>query len=336
MIGISFYLNDRDAKQRLVEASECGVTRAFTSLHIPEEKGDLAERAKELLHVARDCGISVYADVSKHTPVHLGIESLMTLSSLGVSGIRLDDGFSVEETILLADEFYIALNASTVSKLEIEALLSAGLDHHQLLAWHNFYPRPETGLEETFFQQQTDLFNELRIPVCAYIPGEGEKRGPIYQGLPTREKDRNKCPFTSAVDLYGCGVTEVYIGDPYASSNLLKRLVQYQENRIIPLRIRSPHIQGTYSVRPDVSRDILRLVDTRSVEPVLPFHTVERRIGAITMDNDGYGRYRGEVQIAKRNLSANANVNVIGYVIEEDHELLSLVRPGQKLELITV
>ena len=154
MIGISFYLNDRDAKQRLVEASECGVTRAFTSLHIPEEKGDLAERAKELLHVARDCGISVYADVSKHTPVHLGIESLMTLSSLGVSGIRLDDGFSVEETILLADEFYIALNASTVSKLEIEALLSAGLHHHQLLAWHNFYPRPETGLEETFFNSR--------------------------------------------------------------------------------------------------------------------------------------------------------------------------------------
>lgn len=336
MIGISFYLNDKNAKKRLIEASECGVTRAFTSLHIPEETGDLAERAKELLHVARDCGISVYADVSKYTPVHLGIESLMSLSLLGVSGIRLDDGFSVEETLSLANEFYIAVNVSTLSKQEIETLLSAGLHHYQLLAWHNFYPRPETGLEETFFQQQTDLFNELRIPVCAYIPGEGEKRGPIYQGLPTREKDRNRCPFTSAVDLYRCGVAEVYIGDPYAASSLLKRLVQYQENRIIPLRIRSPHIQGTYSVRPDVSRDVLRLVDTRSVKPVPPFHTVERRIGAITMDNDGYGRYRGEVQIAKTNLPANANVNVIGYVIEEDHELLSLVRPGQKLELITV
>ncbi|MBU8686687.1 DUF871 family protein [Priestia megaterium] len=336
MIGISFYLNDKNAKKRLIEASECGVTRAFTSLHIPEETGDLAERAKELLHVARDCGISVYADVSKYTPVHLGIESLMSLSSLGVSGIRLDDGFSVEETLSLANEFYIAVNVSTLSKQEIEALLSAGLHHHQLLAWHNFYPRPDTGLEETFFQQQTDLFNELRIPVCAYIPGEGEKRGPIYQGLPTREKDRNRCPFTSAVDLYRCGVAEVYIGDPYPGSSLLKRLVQYQESRIIPLRIRSFHIKGTYSVRPDVSRDVLRLVDTRSVKPVPPCHTVERRIGAITMDNDGYGRYRGEVQIAKTNLPANANVNVIGYVIEEDHELLSLVKPGQKLELITV
>jgi uncharacterized protein len=336
MIGISFYLNDKNAKKRLIEASECGVTRAFTSLHIPEETGDLAERAKELLHVARDCGISVYADVSKYTPVHLGIESLMSLSSLGVSGIRLDDGFSVEETLSLANEFYIAVNVSTLSKQEIEVLLSAGLHHHQLLAWHNFYPRPDTGLEETFFQQQTDLFNELRIPVCAYIPGEGEKRGPIYQGLPTREKDRNRCPFTSAVDLYRCGVAEVYIGDPYPGSSLLKRLVQYQESRIIPLRIRSSHIEGTYSVRPDVSRDVLRLVDTRSVKPVPPCHTVERRIGAITMDNDGYGRYRGEVQIAKTNLPANANVNVIGYVIEEDHELLSLVKPGQKLELITV
>jgi len=29
-------------------------------------------------------------------------------------------------------------------------------------------------------------------------------------------------------------------------------------------------------------------------------------------------------------------VNVIGYVIEEDHELLSLVRPGQKLALLPV
>ncbi|MEK1831659.1 DUF871 domain-containing protein [Priestia megaterium] len=84
-------------------------------------------------------------------------------------------------------------------------------------------------------------------------------------------------------------------------------------------------------MRPDVSRDVLRLVDTRSVKSVPPFHTVERRMGAITMDNDGYGRYRGEVQIAKTNLPANANVNVIGYVIEEDHELLSLVRPGQNL-----
>ena len=54
------------------------------------------------------------------------------------------------------------------------------------------------------------------------------------------------------------------------------------------------------------------------------------------MENDGYGRYRGEVQIAKTNLPANANVNVIGYVIEEDHELLSLVRPGQKLVLLPV
>ena len=89
-------------------------------------------------------------------------------------------------------------------------------------------------------------------------------------------------------------------------------------------------------MRPDVSRDVLRLVDTRSVKPVPPCHTVERRIGAITMDNDGYGRYRGEVQIAKTNLPANANVNVIGYVIEEDHELISLVRPGQKLKLIPV
>jgi hypothetical protein len=52
MIGVSFYLNDPLAERRLAEAKAKGVTRAFTSLHIPEESGDLANRAKALLQAA--------------------------------------------------------------------------------------------------------------------------------------------------------------------------------------------------------------------------------------------------------------------------------------------
>lgn len=73
-------------------------------------------------------------------------------------------------------------------------------------------------------------------------------------------------------------------------------------------------------------------MDTRNDESAAPEYTGERLRGMITMDNDLYGRYRGEVQIALRNLPADERVNVIGQVIEEDLELLSHIQPGQQLE----
>lgn len=38
MIGISFYLQDPHAETQIIHAANLGVKRAFTSLHIPEEK----------------------------------------------------------------------------------------------------------------------------------------------------------------------------------------------------------------------------------------------------------------------------------------------------------
>ena len=102
MIGISFYLNDPLAEQRIALAGKKGVKRAFTSLHIPEESGDLANRAKKLLQMAKECGIEVYADVSLRTPAHLGLASLYELKTLGVTGCRLDDFFDHETILNLA------------------------------------------------------------------------------------------------------------------------------------------------------------------------------------------------------------------------------------------
>lgn len=53
------------------------------------------------------------------------------------------------------------------------------------------------------------------------------------------------------------------------------------------------------------------------------------------MDNDAYGRYRGEIQICRRDLEADHRVNVIGRVIVEDIPLLSLLKPGQSIELLS-
>lgn len=333
MIGISFYLNDPLAEERIRFAGKMGVRRAFTSLHIPEESGDLAGRARELLHAAKEAGIDVYADVSARTPAHLGLDNLFSLKSLGVIGLRLDDFFTNDTILELAKDFKLALNASIMFEREIRALLEGGLEARQLLAWHNFYPRRETGLADSFFQEQNELFKKYGIPVSAYIPGDGEKRGPLFEGLPTLEDHREVDPYRAALELFRAGVEDVYIGDPEVSEDLLLKLNDFDCYHRVSVRVEGFQ-EGEFRLRPDFSRDVLRLMDTRSSDTVVAENTAARPIGTITRDNDRYGRYRGEVQITLCDLPADERVNVVGRVVEADLPLLPLLQPGQLVKLI--
>ena len=47
-------------------------------------------------------------------------------------------------------------------------------------------------------------------------------------------------------------------------------------------------------------------------------NTGKRYIGDITINNDKYQRYMGEIQILKVNLPASEKVNIVGKIIEKD------------------
>ena len=334
MIGISFYLQDPHAETQIIHAANLGVKKAFTSLHIPEEKGDLVKRMISLLKLSEDYGMEIHADVSLNTLDHLGISKFTDLWPLGIKGIRLDDGFDKETVISLSKVFSLSLNASTLNEEELLAILGGGVETESLIAWHNFYPKPETGLEEGFFHQQNRMFKKYGIPIFAFIPGAGSKRGPLHEGLPTLEKHRLMNPYAAGIELIQ-HVEGVYVGDQGTENNLLENLTAYRNLNILTVRMESRILQsGQYKLRPDVSQDVFRLQNTRVTANVEPSNTVARSLGSITMDNDAYGRYRGEVQICKRDLGANHRVNVIGRVIEEDIPLLSLLKPGQTINLI--
>ncbi|MCK1993626.1 DUF871 domain-containing protein [Peribacillus muralis] len=336
MIGISFYLQDPHAKSQIIHAANLGVKRAFTSLHIPEEKGELVGRMSELLKLAQTYEMDIHADVSLNTLNHLGIDEFTDLAPLGVKGIRLDDGFDQETITALSKVFSLSLNASTLNEEELLAVLRSGIKPESLIAWHNFYPRPETGLEEGFFHEQNQMFKKYGIPIYAFIPGAGSKRGPLHAGLPTLERHRFMNPYAAGIELFQ-HVEGVYVGDQGTEDHLIENLIAYENENILAIRVDSLILQsGQYTVRPDVSQDVFRLQNTRVTENVEPRNTVARSLGAITMDNDAYGRYRGEVQICKRELGANHRVNVIGRVMEEDIPLLSLLKPGQTIQLINV
>ncbi|MBT2664040.1 DUF871 domain-containing protein [Bacillus sp. ISL-4] len=334
MIGISFYLQDPHAETQIIHAANLGVKKAFTSLHIPEEKGDLVKRMITLLKLSEAYGLEIHADVSLNTLDHLGISKFTDLWPLGIKGIRLDDGFDKETVISLSKVFSLSLNASTLNEEELLAVLGGGVETESLIAWHNFYPRPETGLEEGFFHEQNRMFKKYGIPIFAFIPGSGSKRGPLHEGLPTLEKHRLMNPYAAGIELIQ-HVEGVYVGDQGTENNLLENLSAYKNLNILTVRMESRILQsGQYKLRPDVSQDVFRLQNTRVKANVEPSNTVARSLGSITMDNDAYGRYRGEVQICKRDLGANHRVNVIGRVIEEDIPLLSLLKPGQTINLV--
>lgn len=335
MIGISVYLSDEAAEERILRASSSGIKLAFTSLHIPEESVYSREHVSHLLSIFKRDGFEVFADVSKNTPSFLGLSHLEELKELGVTALRLDDGFTAEEMVTLSRHFQIAINASTVGQRELREWTSSGLETGNMIAWHNFYPKPETGLDQDYFMKQQRLFEALDIPVYAFIPGDEEKRGPLYKGLPTLEDHRDQNLYTSALQLRHCGVQGVFIGDPGCSQELLRKLADYDQENVIELSYEGRgEIKGEYQLRPDPGRDVYRLLETRTNGDVPPSNTVERPRGTITQDNSLYGRYKGEMQIVRNDLEKNPAVNVVGRIREEDLDLLELLEPGQKIRLI--
>ena len=59
-------------------------------------------------------------------------------------------------------------------------------------------------------------------------------------------------------------------------------------------------------------------------------NTIERPAGAVTLDNAGYGRYMGELQIIKEAQSADPRTNVVAMIDEEELGLLQYITPGRK------
>ena len=56
----------------------------------------------------------------------------------------------------------------------------------------------------------------------------------------------------------------------------------------------------------------------------------ERTYGCITIDNEKFGRYMGEVQIVEDLLPADARVNVAAKILEDENGLVSCIKQSQK------
>ncbi|MEI3894943.1 MULTISPECIES: DUF871 domain-containing protein [Bacillus] len=349
MIGVSIYLSKERVKKQeewLKVAKENGFSSIFTSLHIPEDDpGTYKDLIQILGKQALENEMELMVDVSPKSLQHLGMtyENVEELVDWGITGLRMDYGITPKEIARVSHKMKVALNASTITDSFWKELLSENIRVENVEAWHNFYPRPETGLAKSFLQNQNQYLHECGIKTMAFIPGDGEKRGPLHKGLPTLEKHRNMRLLEAYLELVqDCDVDKVLIGDISGSLESVQEIASASRG-IIPLRYKSficdkevlKVVERVHTNRLDPARDVIRSVESREEHKVMlqPMHTISRKKGSITIDNELYGRYAGEMQVATHDLPVDEKVNVVGMVVEEDLSLLPFVGAGKMFQI---
>lgn len=365
LLGISAYLGDLPAEAELLQylegAEQRGYDLVFTSLHIPESQPwESACDFRILTRCAERAGMSLVADVDAGSVRLLAgfvgstsagsPRSLRALRESGITGIRLDLGFSIPETIdlLLAgqsDGVQVIANASMITAGEAAQLARAGA---KVSAWHNFYPRPETGLSLSHFRDRSMYLQSLGFQVGAFVPCLARPRGPLSEGLPTIEAHRHAPPGLAAMEMLATGAVDVIVfGDPMPPASCMQEVRDAVAPETVVLRVLEA--EGVTERERDLAylpAHLLRLDDAELVfrsetsrkmasagalvpaRPALP-----RPRFSVTVDNERYARYSGEVQITRRDLPPDPRINVFGRIVEEDQVLAGMLRPGNRFEL---
>lgn len=336
-LGRSVYLTSFESQRPALERDAGSSSPVFLSLHMGEEfSPGYCHRAEKVCRWLAGQGYRVIGDVSVKTIEQFGESDLGALARrLGLWALRIDYGLSEEEITALARQFPIVLNASTTTPEAARRIAGGAV---KVMAMHNFYPRPETGLDDAFLRETTQALQAEGLSVLAFIPGDEEPRGPLYLGLPTLERHRGLPPSACFADLaVNFGIREIFAGDPGVSRRERERIRRFCEEGIIELPARleknASGLYGrVYTSRVDSPSRLIRFAQSRTYScfgaSVEPGNCGERRRGTITVDNSRYGRYSGELQLPLRDLPADERVNVIGHVEERYLLLADCIRWG--------
>lgn len=336
MLGFSMYLSrvlTADDYNYLIAMRNAGFNTVFTSICVDEKDANsIKNRLNELVKWCKNLDLEIIADVTGAGLKKLGIDisDVGQVQSLKLTGLRIDAGVKTETIAKLSKSMPIALNASTISEEDLISLkeYNAAFDHLQ--AWHNFYPHPETGLAADWLKDKNDWLHSKGLKTMAFAPGDDKLEGPIGASMPTLEKQRYENPLAAMLELKKLSCDYVFIGDTRLKHSTIDSFENYLKEKIITLHVDQniPKLfENEWHNRPDVARDVIRLKESRQLQlfETTPVEPEKRPKGSITCDNDKYLRYKGEIQIVKRDLPLNDKVNVIGHVIKDDLALLDEV-----------
>ena len=317
-----------------------GGRMVFTSLHIPESE-DLRAFGEYLreLHVTH--GLTFCADVSPGTLGLLGIElaDAGLFREWGVAMVRIDSGFGADEIarIAAAGGYRIAVNASTVTAAELDRL--TGLD---VVGWHNFYPRPETGLSADFFAAQNALLRERGLDVYCFIPGERSFRAPLGLGLPTLESHRGvNAHLNHARVLAACPDATVVCAEGTLLADHLEWIGHRERTgeTVLPMTglddLVTFLLDGSWRLRPEGTDYSHRIEGTR--EPRTPHRAVNgatRPAGSLQADLASMGRYHGELHLMRGDRPLLPGQALVGEIAAPYRALIDCLKPGDSVRFV--
>ncbi|OJF97147.1 MupG family TIM beta-alpha barrel fold protein [Alkalibacterium sp. 20] len=336
--GFAVYVSAFKRQRPFLEKLKNQNTPIFTSLHLNEEVTEsYIKDVEEMCEWLHENNFWVMADVSPLTLERFEEASLATLARrLHLDNLRLDFGFDLTELRKKKYDLSFTYNASTLLNQDIEE----SNDYYM----HNFYPRPETGFDEVFFTALNKQIKEKSGKTLAFISGDEEKRGPLFEGLPTLEAHRYLSPYAQCVDLIKRHkIDKVFLGDIKISEYELDLLLTYLNDELIRLPVELPEelhylYHERFTVRIDSPSTLIRVQESREYaqagKHVEPRNTLKRLKGSVTMDNERYKRYSGEVQVTKSDYPEDERVNVIGRISEKYHLLLKNLENGEQFMFV--
>ena len=356
-LGVSIYpdkSNIEEDKRYLELVNKYGFERVFTNLlSVDLGEGGSFANFKEIVKYAEDLGMEVIADVSPEVFKALDIHytELKFFKDLGLSGIRLDLGFSGMEEAAMSYNPYdlkIEVNSSSGTKY-IENIMSYRPNKDNIIGCHNFYPHRYTGLSRKHFMKTTELFKKHGIRTATFISSNNGDFGPwpVNEGLPTLEEHRELPIEIQAKDLLNTGlIDDIIISNCYASPEELKALGELDKD-ILELKVnlidnlpeteRKIILEESHFNRGDISEYMIRSTQSRVKYKGYDFQIINPQDiekGDILIDSSLYGHYAGELQIALKSMKNSGRTSVVGKVVDEEIYLLDYIRPWQRFRFL--
>lgn len=325
MIGFSLYFEEKIDFKKIIDNNK-DFDLVFTSLHYPASD----ESYKEFLKLYELCSannIRICVDINNET-----LKTYPKLLEMGLI-LRLDFGFSFEEIAKLSKKTDLAINASTVTLGFLNELKKSNVNLEKITAIHNYYPLEYSGLAEDFFVSQNKMIKDFGMKVGAFLPGNGQLRGPAYKGLPTLEEDRYKNPYQVFVKLQRKFDLDLILLAEDTLNSDKGFIIKFAKQNILTLpatfKDEYKNLDGI-KVRPDISDYLIR--NERDKKEITPSNPQMIKRGDVVILNDLSGRYAGEIEIIKKDLNISQERNIIGRIDKNYENIIDYIRGGDKIE----
>ncbi|WP_353095334.1 MupG family TIM beta-alpha barrel fold protein [Tissierella praeacuta] len=352
-LGVSVYpdkSNLEDNRRYLELASKYGFSRVFLNF-LTVENEEILGKFKDIVKFARQLKMEIIADVAPKVFKDLNIDhrDLKVFSDIGLTGIRLDMGFSGNEESIMSFNPYglkIELNISSGTKY-LDNIMSYLPNKDNIIGCHNFYPHRYTGIARKHFMRTTEEFKKHGIRTAAFVSSNEANFGPwdVNEGLPTMEEHRELPIEVQVKDLINTGLMDdIIISNCFPSEEELKALASINKD-ILELNIeidnnlpeveRNILLNELHFNRGDISEYMIRSTQSRVKYKDYEFRLInpkDMEKGDIVIESSLYAHYAGEVHLVLKPMKNSNRSSIVGKVVDEEIFLLDYIKPWQKFK----